>query len=55
MSPTAEVCSGDELPTGDVRSEWVGDRLWMFIDADEPDHPLEKKALLRGILVPVER
>lgn len=49
------VSRDGDLPTGEIREHMVGDKLWIHIDADDPDHPLEKKALLRGIPVPVKR
>lgn len=45
----------DSMPSGEVREATVGSSLWIFIDADEPDHPLEKKALIRGKPVEVRQ
>jgi hypothetical protein len=42
------------LPNGEVRQATVGETLWLFIDADDPEHPLEKKAVIRGKPVEVE-
>jgi hypothetical protein len=44
----------EDLPTGEIQNDMAGQKLWMYIDAENPDHPLEKKALLRGIPVKVK-
>lgn len=50
-----QLVSGDELPTGEVRQHELGDMLYVHIDAEGPDHPLEKKALVWGKPVEVRQ
>lgn len=38
---------GDELPFGKIRVDEVGDKTYFHIDSANPDHPLEKQALIR--------
>lgn len=38
---------GDELPTGPIRVDEVGNKTYFHIDAENPGHPLEKQALIR--------
>lgn len=50
-----QLVSGNDLPTGNVREDMIGEKLWLHMDADNADHPLAKKALVRGIPVKVRR
>lgn len=43
-----QLVSGDELPEGEVRQHEVNGTLYVHIDADDADHPLEKKAMVWG-------
>lgn len=40
--------------TKEVRENFVGGKLWIHID-DDPDHPLEKEAWMKGYPVKVRR
>lgn len=37
---------GDELPEGEIRVDEIGEKTYFHIDAKDPDHPLEKQALI---------
>lgn len=55
----AELVSpaGKPLPQGEIRvaENFLGGNLCLHIDADDPDHPLEKKAIMWGKPVRVRR
>lgn len=37
---------GETLPTGDIREDEASGMFFLHIDADNPNHPLEKKAIM---------
>lgn len=53
--PKLRAGSDDPLPTGEIRVDFLNDRLVLHIDAENPTHQLDKKALIMGLPTEVRR